>query len=436
MDQMKQRFVNAVNGSLFAAPDSTAKTELVEELADNLYRRYLDMTAAGEAEGKAFERALDELGDTDELVEYLKSLAPDESIPKLTLYPEGVDNVVERAMQTAKEAMNAAQEALRKAGKGLYWRSDDGQFEVHLDACDDDHGEHPVGGDHGDEAFEELEDLEEEAFEDEEIGEEGIPSEGLRGIDIQTTGGDVTIHLIDEEDAPICLEDYDGLEIKRTDDNVLAIRQENTASSNFFFGHGIFAADVELYIPRRCWDFIQVSVVNGDVSVEDGIEVERLSVRSTSGDLTAHCDRCGKLTFKSASGDCRVSGLTGEAAVETLSGDVTVHGHLKQVRLKSTSGDVETQGSFARGEFSTLSGDLRLETSRLPEELEVNTTSGDCQIYLPADRGFTLRCKSTSGDLRSQFKFQRTERGHAYLDGGDRTFRIATTSGDIRLRKF
>lgn len=474
MDQMKQRFVNAVTNSLAAAPDGTAKTELIEELADNLHHRYLDMTAAGVTESEAFEQALDDLGDVNELVDYLKSLAPEEELPKLTLHPEDMDDVIHDTMKKARDAMAAAEEALRNVTLGkrnMSWRSDDSKVEIHIDNYDDDHGEHPYGEDHEDEdedaevkvtIKDEKKDIiygfgydkakggfftqwgewkgskcTNEEDEEVDVADAGIPSEGLRGIDIQTTNGDVAIHLIDDENAPICLDDYDGLEIKRTDDNVLAIRQGNTASSSFFFGRGIFSADVELYLPRRFWEFIQVTATNGDVTIEDDIEVGRLSVKTTCGDLTADCASCGKFYFKSASGDCHVSGLTGEVQVETMSGDVTAHGHMTQVRLSSMSGDVELSGSFTGGHITSMSGDVRLETSILPETLEVSSKSGDCQVYLPGDQGgFTLCFKTTSGDFRSQLPLQRTSRGAVYQDGGDRTFVMSSISGDLRLRKF
>ena len=50
MDRMKTRFIIAVTTRLAAAEDSNAKTDLIEELSDNLYQRYLDLTASGMAE--------------------------------------------------------------------------------------------------------------------------------------------------------------------------------------------------------------------------------------------------------------------------------------------------------------------------------------------------------------------------------------------------
>ena len=194
MNEMKQRFVNAVTNQLAAAPDSTAKAELIEELADNLHHRYLDMVADGVTENEAFEQALDELGDADELVDYLKSLSPEEELPKLTLHPdEGLERLLQEAMDAARRAMDAVKQKGKLRTTTL--RSDDGEFEFHMDYYDDDHGEHPFGEDHEDE--EECDFDRHETIED-----TGIPSEGLRGIDIRTASGDVTVRLIDDENAP------------------------------------------------------------------------------------------------------------------------------------------------------------------------------------------------------------------------------------------
>ena len=71
MDDVKLKLAGTVAGKLSAAPASAAKDELVEELSDILYRRFLDMTGAGVPEDEAFRRALDDLGDVDELLAYL-----------------------------------------------------------------------------------------------------------------------------------------------------------------------------------------------------------------------------------------------------------------------------------------------------------------------------------------------------------------------------
>ena len=62
MDRMKTKFIIAVTTRLAAAEDSNAKTDLIEELSENLYQRYLDLVAAGEMEDTAYTKALEDLG--------------------------------------------------------------------------------------------------------------------------------------------------------------------------------------------------------------------------------------------------------------------------------------------------------------------------------------------------------------------------------------
>ena len=73
MDRMKTKFIIAVTTRLAAAEDSNAKTDLIEELSENLYQRYLDLVASGMTEEAAYASALEDLGDVDELLAYLQA---------------------------------------------------------------------------------------------------------------------------------------------------------------------------------------------------------------------------------------------------------------------------------------------------------------------------------------------------------------------------
>ena len=44
MERIRTKFIIAVTQRLAAAADSTAKVELIEELSDNLYSRWQDLT--------------------------------------------------------------------------------------------------------------------------------------------------------------------------------------------------------------------------------------------------------------------------------------------------------------------------------------------------------------------------------------------------------
>ena len=74
MDRIKTRIIIAVAERLSAAKDSNAKTDLIEELSENLYHRYADLVAGGTGEEEAYQRAMEDLGDVSELLDYLDDM--------------------------------------------------------------------------------------------------------------------------------------------------------------------------------------------------------------------------------------------------------------------------------------------------------------------------------------------------------------------------
>ena len=78
MNRIETKIIVMVTNKLAAAKECDAKTDLIEELSENLYQRYLDLTAAGVPEQAALCRAMDSLGDVKELLEYLAYLSEDE----------------------------------------------------------------------------------------------------------------------------------------------------------------------------------------------------------------------------------------------------------------------------------------------------------------------------------------------------------------------
>ena len=59
MDRIKTRLIIAVTNRLSAAEDTNAKADLIEELSENLYQRYLDLIGSGVSEEDAYQQAMD-----------------------------------------------------------------------------------------------------------------------------------------------------------------------------------------------------------------------------------------------------------------------------------------------------------------------------------------------------------------------------------------
>ena len=139
MEDVKLRLAEEIAARLSGAPDGAAKAELIEELSNNLYSRYLEMTEIGVEPDFAFQGAMDALGDTDELVDYLNSLAPDEPLPgpeeenpqsrvvinagdtviELEDLLKNVNVIVKSAVDAAKGAVKGAASAMKDVKKQM-----------------------------------------------------------------------------------------------------------------------------------------------------------------------------------------------------------------------------------------------------------------------------------------------------------------------------
>ena len=457
MENMRTRFIIAVTGRLSAAADSTAKVELIEELSENLYSRWQDLVNQGMDGNQAYDKAMEDLGSVEELLAYLDSLGPEGELPRQEAgardyagdFLQGVKDVLNETVSQTKDAMDQARGILRDMESKLrekYPNGFKGKVSIHFDG-DEDAFAREAGAAEAevDAAVREAEAAEAEAREKgwtfsvgynkdrggffcensrvRRVEGTAFPSQPLKGVDVQIVNGDVTIVLDDDPGADVRLDgDLENLELSMSDDGVLSVRQGNTASSSFFFHRGLAAADVELVLPRRFWDFVQISTVNGDVDVGTGLEVGQLSVKTANGDAQVNDLGCQELIFHSASGDLDGAGINSVS-----------------VAANTASGDVQLAGVFGTVKVGTASGDVEAELQQVPEQMELGSKSGDCEVVMPDGQGFTLQFSTVSGELDSDFPLVGPigkRSGEAiYLDGGGRVFRVSSVSGDIMLRQ-
>jgi len=476
MENMRTKFVIAITGRLASAPDSDAKVELIEELSENLYSRWQDLIAQGVPENEAFDRAMEDLGNVDELLAYLDSLGPDGKLPNQNGRAKdftsdllhGVEDIVRETVSQTKDAVDQAAVIVRNVADKLKDRYPDGfkgRVYVRFDGDQDDDSvnaepeevEEPApNGDGTSRTSPEPEQDKGWSFtmgynkrrggffcENSRVRRvEGtsFPSQNFKGIDIQVNG-DVHILLDDDPGSDIVLDgDVENVETRVSDDGVLSIRQGNTATSSFFFLRGLASADVILTLPRRFWDFLQISTVSGDVDLEVGLEVGQLSIKTTSGDARINVLEFQELIFRSASGELNSEDLRGRTVrVETASGDIQLTGCFDAVRAGTASGDIDLDGTVRELFCTTASGDVEAGLQTVPEKMEMSSKSGDCQVAMPDGEGFALQFSTVSGELDSDFPLVGPigkRSGEAiHLDGGGRTFRMSSVSGDIILRQ-
>lgn len=472
MDNMRTRFVIAVTGRLASAADSAAKVDLIEELSENLYSRWQDLVAQGMNENEAFNKAMEDLGNVDELLAYLDSLGPDGALPKQENggrdfagdFFRGMEDVVRETMNQTKDAVDQAKAIFRDVEQKMKEKYPDGfkgkvyvRFDKDEDTPDREAGQTEAHESQGEATAQEAEEKEKgwsfsvgynknrggffcQNSRVRKVEGTSLPSRALKGIDVQVNG-DVDIILDDDPESDILLDgDVESLETRVSDDGVLSIRQGSTATSSFFFLRGLASADVKLTLPRRFWDFLQISTISGDVDVDMGLEVGQMSIKTASGDAQLNSLEFQELIFKSASGDLDTGDLSGrDVHAESASGDIQLTGRFDAVRVSTASGEISLEGGARELRCNTASGDAEIRTDQVPEKLDMSSKSGDCEVTMPGGEGFVLQFSTVSGELDSDFPLVGPigkRSGEAiYLDGGGRTFRMSSVSGDLTLRQ-
>ncbi len=430
MEDIKRRFSNEIAARLSGAPESDAKADMIEELAENLASRYSDMTSGGMGEGEAFARAMEELGDTEELTAYLNSLGPDEPLPGAEVL-DGLDELVKAAGELGAAGVEVGKRAVDIAGQFL--KSD----AVRSAAAEGKKALREVGdllksftgsGMDGTTITINVDDGEKAgrgAWQD-----TTVPSEGLTALAVDVPG-DVKLYVGGGSDGPVRIEgNMEKLDVFTAPDGTLTVRKKPTASSQFFSLRGMSWGEVSVTLPARQWESVAVSTASGDVDMGGGLEVGELSVRTASGDVECRVESCDKASFATASGDIEARGNFVSLRAETASGDVDIDGPIGEANITTASGDIDVSGSVARVKAVTMSGDVDIQSMTMPQAMALSSRSGDVEAHIPVLGPFKADLRSVSGDTDMD-DFGAWPGG----DGSEPHYTLTSVSGDVALKR-
>lgn len=404
-----------------------AEHEALEEAYDALEEQFdtleeeLDEAEAAEEDDEA-EETSDKKGwkvvyhsenrdfelNSDELKASMKDMMKD--IEKVIRDATGMaKDVTKSACQAAKEGSKAAMEAAREGSKAAW--------DAAAAACTPDTAVTP---------------------------QEPIDAAQLKGIDVQTFSGDITVRMSQDPEGDVLVGgDIEDIEVFRSPDGILTIRPVKTETTSFFFGRGIYnsgsSADVVLDLPRREWEFLKLTATSGEVELTGDCPVNNITVTSVSGDIRGRIPTCAKVVCKTTNGDIRWEGDASDFRVESISGDVEFRGSADSVSAKTTSGDLTVEGAACAAGIKSISGDVCLRSNVMPDKIDIGTTSGDMWVDIPDAGSFTARFRSTSGDFTSDFFTGRMGGRNCvfnYQGGGERVYSFGSISGDVELRKY
>lgn len=145
---------------------------------------------------------------------------------------------------------------------------------------------------------------------------------------------------------------------------------------------------------------------------------------------------CGSLEIDAASADVMISGLSiRELDFDGASGNCELKDcTVGSMDIDAASGNVSFSGSLDSLDFDGASADCTLVLSNCPDRIDLDGMSGDLDITLPADCGFTARIDGLSVNFSTDFEAQNYDGTYVHGDGACK-INVDAMSGDVMIRK-
>ena len=225
----------------------------------------------------------------------------------------------------------------------------------------------------------------------------------IRKIEIDWVAGNITLQkdpyvkeINIQEISPIDIEHK--MVLKRSG-QTLKINYTDRGTVQFPFGTDLdISKDLIITVPMD-WEC-------------DSLEIDTAAAEVVINDLTIR-----EFDFDGASGICRLSNCNvGELDIDTASGDIYFTGALQTL------------------DCDAASADCSIEVTNIPRSIKMDGMSGDLELILPPDAGFTCTMDTISGDFESDFEFK--SHNDTYICGdGDCMVEISGMSGAVSILK-
>ena len=209
-----------------------------------------------------------------------------------------------------------------------------------------------------------------------------IDVELVRSLKVGLLGGQIDIIGHDEPGARVEVHSVSGRDLKVTiDGDRLEIDHPQLRWDNFI---DVFKsmrssarADVSVLVPR-------------DVALKFGVV--------SAGALVSGLKTDARLS--TVSGDVVIDGLEGALELNSVSGELSARGHTGRITAHTVSGDITATGWIPRFSADGVSADIMVDLAGTPDEVQINTVSGDTTIRIPEALGARYRANTVSGRVQ------------------------------------
>ena len=144
----------------------------------------------------------------------------------------------------------------------------------------------------------------------------------------------------------------------------------------------------------------------------DSLEIDCASATVEVNDMTIR-----EVDFDGASGACEFENCT-----------------VEEMDIDTASGDIKFVGSLGMLDCDAASASVYAVLANTPRRLDLDSMSGDLEILLPNDAGFTLSLSAMRSDFTSDFETTLKNGNYVCGDGSCR-INVDALSGDVIIRK-
>ena len=283
-------------------------------------------------------------------------------------------------------------------------------------------------------------------------GSYNILPENINTFDIDWVAGNVTIKPHDGAD--IVVTEYAQRNLAQNERFEVNVSDDGTIAVNFVEGRGgtfrrMPPKRLEVLLPASIAQnltALTVVTVSADVNISD-ISAQELNTSSVSGRQGVSNITTETFTAGTTSGRKEISNVTAETfRAGSVSGRITLESVVSDsVTVGSTSGALaltnirtgfldtgtvsgtqDISGALVHVDSNSTSGRVSVQSSIVPESLNISTVSGRVEVTVPDDGNpISVSHSSVSGRFSSQLP--------VLMHGADAQFRISTTSGNINI---
>lgn len=179
---------------------------------------------------------------------------------------------------------------------------------------------------------------------------------------------------------------------------------------------------LDIYVPQDYSKNLTIESSSGDISIKDSINLDKVVIKTKSGDMNIYNLKAVSLEACAASGDFEGKDIT----VETVS-------------VNASSGDVNIED--LNGDLSGVvsSGDINVANSEFNYNIDLTVSSGDAKVTIPKSSEFYIDAAASSGEITCEFPVVVEGKSHGntlkgVVGNSKNKINIKASSGDIYIR--